>query len=273
MSSGASIAGRFRRLFSKTPPPAPPAPLRQPPPVFSAPAGVRIYAVGDIHGRSKLLGDMLSAIQQDARAHAGKKIVEVFLGDYIDRGMHSREVIDRLLAPPPGHERICLLGNHEEVLLRFLKDPGVLRDWGNFGGYATLASYGVPLPVTMSPEKLTILKDAFEKSLPAAHLEFLRKLRLSYTLGDYLFVHAGIAPNVPFDEQKPEHLLWIRDSFLRHEGFFERYVVHGHSPVTVPDIRANRANLDISAAATSSLCCLMIEGTERAIMTVANESD
>ena len=181
----------------------PSEPISKAPPVFSIPSGVRVYAVGDIHGRSRLLGDMLAAIKQDACAHSGKKVIEIFLGDYVDRGFYSREVIDLLLMPPPeGHERICLLGNHETALLHFLQDPRVLREWANFGGYATLASYGVTIPSSMSPQPPMILRDAVQRNLPVNQLE-----------------------------------------------------------------------LDVSAAAANSLCCLVIEEKQRTAVLVKNEKD
>ena len=258
----------LRQLFSK------PEPVPQKAPVFSIPQNTRLYAVGDIHGRKGLLANMLSTIEQDAGNHPGKRIIEVFLGDYIDRGLHSKEVIDLLLKPSAnGHERICLLGNHEEVLLQFLKDPKVLRDWANFGGYATLASYGVVIPHAVAPGTIDSMRDTFQRNLPTNHFEFLKNLRLTYDIGDYLFVHAGILPKVALHEQKPEDFLWIREPFLKYAGFFGHYVVHGHTPVTKPDIRMNRANLDITAAPSNSLCCLVVEGTERNVLTVTHQGD
>jgi serine/threonine protein phosphatase 1 len=178
----------------------------------------------------------------------------------------------RSLAPPvQGHTRICLLGNHEDVLLRFLEEPSILREWGNFGGYATLASYGIGIPESMTPQALADLRDRFKQHFPAQHAAFLKQLRLSYRAGDYLFVHAGVLPKLPLAEQSRDDLLWIRQPFLQHEGFFEQYVVHGHSPVAVPDIRVQRANLDVSAAAVPSLCCLVIEDTQRRILLVTDE--
>ncbi len=257
---------RLRRIFSRDSK-VPPAP-----PTFALPSGMRIYAVGDIHGRSALLAKMLAAIEADAQAAPAPTTIQVFLGDYIDRGMQSREVIDRLLAAPPeGHERICLLGNHEDVLLRFLEEPGILREWGNFGGYATLASYGIGIPESMAPEALAALRDRFKQQFPAQHAAFLKHLRLSYSVGDYLFVHAGVRPGLPRAGQSRDDLLWIRQPFLQYEGFFEQYVVHGHSPVAVPDIRVQRANLDVSAAAVNSLCCLVLEDTQRRILLVTDE--
>ena len=262
------VIARFRQMFSA---PVSIAPEKR---VFCIPDGVRIYAVGDVHGRSGVLRTMLSAIAEDARLRPVPRVIEVFLGDYIDRGLYSREVVDVLLhAPPDGHERICLLGNHEQTLLHFLKDPKVLRDWANFGGYATLASYGVPIPATISPETVAVLRDRLQQNMPAAHAAFFKNLQLRYILGDYLFVHAGLMPGLAWDMQKPDNLLWIREPFLQHEGYFEQYVVHGHSPVAVADIRPNRANIDITAAAVNSLCSLVIEGDERRVMVVESRDE
>lgn len=254
---------RLRRLFSS------PTPVPTAPPVFSLPDGMRVYAIGDIHGRSDLLQKMLVAIARDAAQHPGKRIVEVFLGDYVDRGMQSREVIDMLLVPPSiSHERVFLKGNHEETLLAFLEDPTVLRSWANYGGYATLASYGIAIPPSMSPEKMTILRDTFQKNLPTTHLEFLKTLRLTYQLGNYAFAHAGVVPHVPFAQQPAAQLLWIRETFLRHTEYFDHYIVHGHSPIAAPEVLHHRANLDVSAAPIDSLACLVIEKTDRHAMVV-----
>jgi serine/threonine protein phosphatase 1 len=233
-------------------------------PVFAAPPGVRIYAVGDIHGKVKLLERMLEAIAQDAAARPCPRVFEIFLGDYVDRGPHSREVIDCLIAPrTTDHERICLMGNHEEALLRFLNDPRAMRDWANFGGYATLASYGIPIPEVVTPATLAELRARFELRLPLEHRRFLEQLSLSYQLGDYFFVHAGVMPGLPFEAQKPNHMLWIREPFLSFAGYYPGYVVHGHTPLEKPELKANRANIDVSGADIDSLCCLVIEGTER----------
>lgn len=248
--------------------------VQKAPPSFAVPEDVRVYAIGDIHGRAALLQEMLEVISEDAAQHPAGQVVEIFLGDYIDRGFHSRAVIEQLLAPSArGHHRIFLKGNHEEALLTFLEDPQKLREWGNYGGFATLASYGVDLPVSMSPEKITILRDAFGRALPPEHLHFFRQLQHFYMLGDYFFVHAGVRPQVALSEQRPRDYLWIREPFLSHEGYFERYIVHGHSPLTKAEVRHNRANLDISNAPQNSLCCLVLQGQERSTLTVMNDKD
>lgn len=259
---------RIKKLFTTE---APVAALT--PRSFSVPEDVRVYAVGDIHGRAKLLKKMLAAIEEDAHQHAATITYQIFLGDYVDRGMQSREVVDLLLAPPPkGHERICLMGNHEEALLHFLNDPNILRDWANFGGYATLVSYGIPIPESMLPGRLHALRDAFARAIPQAHLDFYKNLPLRTIVGDYLFVHAGIIPGLPLEQQKPEHLLWVRRSFLNYKGYFDHYIVHGHTPVTSAEVLPNRANLDISIAPQSSLAALILEGEERRLL-VVEEND
>jgi serine/threonine protein phosphatase 1 len=263
------MIGRLKQLFAS------PEPVEEAAPrVFKLPSGMRAYAVGDIHGKDKLLAKMLRAIEEDAKQHPDKRIVQIFLGDYIDRGIGSKEVIDLLMSPPPAnHKRVCLMGNHEEALLHFLEDPNILRDWANFGGYATLISYGIPIPDSMLPGKLAIVRDALKRNIPERHLEFFNTLKLTHELGDYLFVHAGVHPRNKLSEQKPEHLLWIRSPFLDHKGYFDQYIVHGHTPVAAPEIHKNRANLDVSGASINSLCCLVMDGIDRHTIVLTDKSD
>jgi len=239
------------------------------PPTFSLPNATRVYAVGDIHGRSHLLIPLLKAIQEDARANPIERVIEVFLGDYVDRGMHSREVLHTLMQPPvSGHERVCLRGNHEAALLAFLADPLTLREWGNFGGYATLASYGVAIPRTMQLELLRNVRDQFQTAFSVASITFLRQLSHYYILGDYLFVHAGILPGIKLEDQSRETMLRVREPFLSHAGFHPFYVVHGHTPVWEPQILANRANLDVSDSPEDKLACLVLEGESKKLIQV-----
>ena len=189
--------------------------------------------------------------------------MEIFLGDYIDRGPASREVLDRLIARSRAREMVCLKGNHEIFVEGFLNDPGVLSDWRNYGGLQTLLSYGLTPSVKMNPAEQARLAAAFGQALPLNHRLFLGGLRPSFTCGDYFFVHAGVQPGIPLEEQHEEDLLWIREDFLLCEADFSKIVVHGHTPVREPDIRPNRINIDTGAYASGQLTCLMLEGDER----------
>lgn len=231
---------------------------------FTLPDSVRVYAVGDIHGQAALLEKALNFINDDARDFDGERIIEIFLGDYIDRGMHSRQVLDLLLeSPAEGHERICLRGNHEETLLQFLDAPEIIRKWVQFGGFTTFSSYDVAIPKTLSGDGLIELHEAFLRALPHEHLTFIKNLELSYSIGGYFFVHAGVRPRIPLEKQQEKDMLWIRDKFLNHGSFYEKYIVHGHSPVAEMDIRDNRANIDLSKAEDGRLGCLKLENDKR----------
>lgn len=231
---------------------------------YALPPGVRIYAIGDIHGKAEVLAKLLTRIEQDAQDFEGNLLIQLFLGDYVDRGEQSCEVVEQLLqTPPKGHDRICLMGNHEATLLDFLNDPTIIRPWLQYGGMATLDSYGVSLPQTLSGEDLQTLHQEFQAALPDSHRQFFHSLRPCYQQGDYFFVHAGIDPKQPLEEQSFDTFLWIRDDFLNHPGFYEHYIVHGHTPVPSPQILESRANLDLSIAEGKQLGCLKLEGNRR----------
>jgi serine/threonine protein phosphatase 1 len=228
----------------------------------SLPAGLRLYAVGDNHGRADLLDELATRIADDV-ANAPAQAVTVFLGDYVDRGPASAAVVERLSRgdfPTP----ICALrGNHEEVLLRFLEDETVLESWREFGGLETLHSYGVNVANVMRGQGYDVAQKSFVQRLPEHHERFLRETRLTAAYGDYFFCHAGVRPGVPFDAQSAGDLLWIREEFLRYQGSWEKVVVHGHTPVARPDNRPRRINIDTGAYATSLLTALALEGEER----------
>ncbi len=234
-------------------------------PTFRAPDGVRLYAIGDIHGRADLLDSLLVDIKADCAGHPHVEVI--FLGDYIDRGPGSAAVIDRILSgPSSGQKWTSLIGNHEAVLLHLLsdaqKDESTFPSWLHHGGRETLASYGLPADIIYGDD-LSLTMNALSKALPAAHRDFLHNLDLSRQVGDYLFVHAGIRPGVPLDEQRRRDLIWIRDTFLEFPGDHGVHVVHGHSITAKVDERHNRTGIDTGAYASGKLTALMIEGTER----------
>jgi serine/threonine protein phosphatase 1 len=222
------------------------------------PAGRRVYAVGDIHGRYDLLTALLERIWADA--NTGSNTL-VFLGDYVDRGPASKDVVDHLLAlRRPGWEIIKLRGNHEQLMLEFHRDPQVYQAWRSFGGAETLMSYGVRPPSFSDSKEVARAHEEFTARLPREHLTFLTGLPCSHTIGSYVFVHAGVRPGIPLDRQLPEDMLWIRDEFLCFDERMEKCVVHGHTPAEHPVLRSNRICVDTGAYATDCLTAVKLAG-------------
>ena len=224
------------------------------------PEGVRIYAISDIHGRADLLQSLFAVIDADLDRSGPERAIQVFLGDYVDRGPNSRAVLDLLIERSKTHETVFLKGNHEAFLLEVLEDPTKLESWRHYGGLLTLVSYGVTPTMNPNAEQQVELIKALARAVPEEHLAFLRRLETSFTCGDFFFVHAGVKPGIPLAQQGEHDLLWIRDEFLNSEDRFEKYIVHGHTPVAVPDIRPNRINIDTGAYATGNLTLLSIQG-------------
>jgi serine/threonine protein phosphatase 1 len=235
------------------------------------PPGVCIYAVGDVHGRVDLLETLQIRITEDAaQLTPGTGKIVIYMGDYVDRGLESRQVIQRLIDEPlPGFQSIHLLGNHDAWFLSFLVDPKVGSTWLRYGGDVTLHSYGVRLGTPVEDvEYFTRLQHALRSRLSRDHVEFLQSLELSYEMGDYLFVHAGVRPGVPLHQQTADDLLWIREPFLSSERELGRVVVHGHTVESRPVIRRNRIGIDTGACWTGCLTCLVLEeGSQRFLQT------
>jgi serine/threonine protein phosphatase 1 len=236
--------------------------------------GLAVYAVGDIHGRLDLLEELLRRIRDDADRHQGDaERALIFLGDYIDRGPASKGVVDRLLADPlDGFSTIRLMGNHEEAMLAFLNGASDGLDWLTYGGLETLLSYGVPLRgLPSSSAAVTELRQALIAAVPQSHLDFYRRCALHHSVGDYLFVHAGVRPGVPLPQQTQGDLLWIRDDFLRVRiPLPERVVVHGHTIVDLPQDRSHRINLDTGAFISGRLTALALRGGERRFLSTVD---
>jgi serine/threonine protein phosphatase 1 len=226
------------------------------------PPGERVYAVGDVHGCADLASRMQALIREHAaQAHPASTTV-VWLGDYVDRGPSSRQVVDLLLAFARDHRSVFLMGNHEEALLRFLVEPRDGLQWFRLGGLETLASYGVEVEALhygLGPDDI---RKAFLAALPEAHREFFLTLELSRSIGEFFFCHAGVRPRVGLGAQAPHDLIWIREEFLNWRDDFGMMIVHGHTPVAEPELRPNRVNVDTGAFATGRLTCAVIEGSE-----------
>lgn len=238
-----------------------------------APDGFRVYAVGDIHGRVDLLDRLHTMILEDASdARPGVEKVVVYLGDYLDRGLYSKELIDFFLDDPlPGFEAVYLRGNHDQYFLDFLVDPDKGASWLRFGGDATVYSYGVRIPDEVTPAlRMVYIRDRLLEAVPRRHLAFLGDLELARVIGDYLFVHAGVNPDRPLSKQTPEDLLWIRDAFLESERDFGKVVVHGHSVTSVPEVRENRIGIDTGACYSNNLTCVVLEGVGKRFISTAD---
>jgi serine/threonine protein phosphatase 1 len=225
------------------------------------PPGLRVYAVGDVHGCADRLAALHGLIAADARARPARQTVLVHLGDYVDRGPNSARVLELLSGPPPvaGAEVVNLVGNHEVMMLDAadpLSHPGAWEFWLENGGAETLRSYGGDLgdPEPFAP-------------VPKAHLEMLRACPLHWSAGDYLFVHAGIRPAVPLNQQDPFDLIWIREPFLSFDGDLPMVVVHGHTPTATPSIRQNRLGIDTGACFGGALTCLVLEEQRMGFLT------
>ena len=232
------------------------------------PRGLRIYAIGDVHGRADLLDALFSAIDKDLVDHPTRRSLHVCLGDYIDRGPYSRQVIDLIMHRSSIHEMVALKGNHEFYVIDFLRDPTTLTQWSQYGGLQTLMSYGLTPSIKPSAAQQRELANQFASALiEYGHTSFFGSLRTSYTCGDFFFVHAGVKPGVPLEGQVEEDLCSIRDPFLLFEENFPKLIVHGHTPVGDPDYRYNRINIDTGAYATGKLTSLIVEHNLVAVLT------
>lgn len=244
-----------RRLETATEPVTRAVPAR-------TPDDTRIYAVGDIHGRPDLLDRLHDKIQSDAESAAGKRKVVVYLGDYVDRGYGSFDIVDTLVRDPlPGFETVHLCGNHEAMFLHFLDggdDGGI---WLRNGGDATVTSYGAGDSMGREAPAAE-LRARLNALVPSHHVTFLRGLALRHVEGDYAFVHAGVRPGVALEDQDPEDLMWIRDTFLDSPVDHGFVVVHGHSPARKVAQRGNRIGIDTGACFTGVLTAAVLDGED-----------
>jgi serine/threonine protein phosphatase 1 len=246
------------RLFRKKPAP--------PPPLVPHTGGRTVYAIGDIHGRLDLLDRLLGILRRDvAQQGPAERPILVFLGDYVDRGPDSRNVLERIRQTIDSgeFETIALMGNHERAMLNFLIDPFAHGAWLNFGGRETITSFGATPPgETYSDDELIDCAAKLE-SLAASHLDFLRRLKLWHVVGNYLFVHAGIRPGMDLDQQVENDLLWIRGAFLTAERHGLPYrVVHGHTPEPAVRLLEDRISVDTGAYASDVLSAVRIRDAE-----------
>ena len=233
------------------------------------------YAIGDIHGYDDLFERMIDRIQIDAELLKERPRI-VLLGDYIDRGPASRQVLDRVrrLQNAPWCDVVALMGNHEEALLRFLDEPEFGDTWRDWGGAATLDSYGVAMPyMARSQEVWEEVSHRFAAKIDPVHLEMLKAMPSSFQADDYLFVHAGVDPDRPLAEQGSATFMYIRGRFLRADQSCEYVVVHGHSPHKVPVNTRWRIGIDTGVYYSGILTAIRLRGEERELIQVKREMD
>jgi serine/threonine protein phosphatase 1 len=213
-----------------------------------------VYAVGDVHGCVTELKALEARIVEDAASRPGRKLI-VMLGDYVDRGPHSAQVLDHLIAPPSkGFDRISLCGNHDELFLQYLLDPWTNDGWvTRMGGDDALISYGIDARHVLEIGGLAALAEVVEAEVPAAHLEFLRQLSSCVRIGDVVFAHAGLRPGIAIEAQDEQDLIWIREPFLTEGPRLPVVVVHGHTPASKPVWGTGRLGIDTACYSTGVL--------------------
>ncbi|MHA1529258.1 MAG: metallophosphoesterase [Alphaproteobacteria bacterium] len=235
------------------------------------PPRLRLYAIGDVHGRADLLADMHLRIARDLARRPVADWRAIHLGDYVDRGPDSARALGLLLDYQRGGHADFLIGNHDRFLLDFLIDPegADFELWMINGGAATLDSFGVDgmLAAFSSDEgsRRRLHAEVIAAMRPGLP-EFLGGLSRMLRFGDYAFVHAGVRPGVPLEDQSEHDLVWIREPFLSSGEDHGAVVVHGHTPVETVEVRPNRIGIDTGAVFTGNLTCLVLEGAERALL-------
>ena len=229
------------------------------------PDGVRVYAIGDIHGRDDLLNALLAKIEADDQARGPADTQIIFLGDLVDRGPGSAAVIETAMALKASGKNVrFLMGNHEEVFVSVCRkgDPKVTRFFLRIGGEETVLSYPITRAeyMTLDMEQLT---ERLPTLVPRAHIEFVEGFEDQITIGDYAFVHAGIRPGVALADQKPSDLRWIRDEFVGQRGDLEKVIVYGHTIYEEVEERGSRIGIDTGAYNSGKLTALALEAGER----------
>ncbi|MEM6415349.1 MAG: metallophosphoesterase [Pseudomonadota bacterium] len=257
----------LNRLMSSVKPRRPRKPRSSRPRTPLGANGKRCYVIGDVHGRFDLLDTLIKSIAADIeeRNKNGDMLQTeiVFLGDLIDRGPQSKDVVEfvRQLRVENGRTHL-IMGNHEEMLLKGLySDARLLNDWLRHGGAACAASYGLAPQKLLGQSAQTIQK-RLRDTIPESHRNFLRHAVQSVIFGNFFLTHAGVRPEIPINKQSGKDLRWIRNEFLESTADHGFVIVHGHSPRPSVELLFNRIGLDTGAYVSGVLSALMIEGAK-----------
>jgi len=237
----------------------------------SIPDGERVYAIGDIHGRLDLLTRIAHAIEKDDASRGPAETTIILLGDLVDRGPDSAKVIAMAREWARSGKVRILSGNHEEMFLLSFYKIKAFKNFLRIGGRETILSYDVDRDEFRAAD-LEEAQQMMIEAVPVEDREFIHGFESSISIGDYLFVHAGINPELPLDEQTNEEIRWIREPFLSHKGDYGCVVVHGHTVTDEAVFRNNRIGIDTGAFMSGRLTALGLEGTERWVIQ-AQEGD
>lgn len=236
---------------------------RKPSPAPAVPPGLRVYAIGDVHGRIDLLDALLAKIEADSARRPRGEVLVLLLGDLIDRGPDSAAVVRRAMRPLGWGRLQSLKGNHEAAMLDALDgDRKMLSIWLRNGGDAALRSWGFDAAL-LDEADVGKIADALHQAIPAAERAFIARCPLSLRIGDYFFVHAGIRPGVRLEQQSDQDMLWIREEFLDSSRNHGAVVVHGHSIAETVEALPNRIGIDTGAYASGRLTAIGLEGESR----------
>jgi serine/threonine protein phosphatase 1 len=248
----------------------------KPAPQGFIPEGQVVYAVGDLHGMASLTEAMINRLVRDTKKSTDLLPHLIFLGDFVDKGDHSKEVINLLveLAKREELRTTFLKGNHEDALLTFLENPSFGPQWVSYGGGPTLSSYGISVPELRraNAEIWEEIALQFREKMPKTHLEFFESLPTSIRIGGYFFAHAGVRPNRSLDDQEDGDLMWIRRQFLDDKRTLSAIIVHGHSPDPEVYKDQRRIGVDTGAYATGKLSAVRLQGTTSQFLSVSRAS-
>ena len=218
-----------------------------------------IYAIGDVHGCVELQRKLEKKILSNVKE--GEKTLIIYLGDLVDRGLSSADVIDHCLSPlPQDVRRVCLRGNHDQAFLDFLKRPSLQSEWLDFGGKETMLSYGLDVEQMQQMKiKNKEFADYVARTVPREHVSFLERMPVALSTPHVHFVHAGIRPGLSMDEQEDDDLMWIRQEFLIEERASDKLVIHGHTPSEKPMLGAGRIGIDTGAYGGGPLTAIHLQ--------------
>ncbi|MEM6934395.1 MAG: metallophosphoesterase family protein [Pseudomonadota bacterium] len=234
------------------------------------PDGLRIYAIGDVHGCRDALSEVHECIRADLHHRPCGDWRIVHLGDYVDRGPDIPGVVEDLIGLVRDRRTYALLGNHDQWFVDFLSNAATegFIGWTTYGGIKTIEAYGGSVEAVIGGglSARQALRSLLLDAVPEEHIKFMTTLPHILRFGDFIFVHAGIRPGIPIEKQSVQDMIWIREPFLSSTEDLGAIVVHGHTVVRQVEVRPNRIGIDTGAVHGGELTCLVLEGQRQALL-------